>query len=253
MLPVALAGAWTPVRAAQSNVVVALAMVAAVAGVGMTGRRAAVVMSALCAAAAFTFFDTAPYERFTISRRSDVITAVSLFVVGLVIGELAIRLAQQRRAGRSVTGDLRRVGEAASLLAAGEELVVMIGAVAEQLEHQLHLADCWYLAEPIAPGTWCVGRDGSLDRAPGIAGPAADGRREVVLPVWALGQVVGHFVLKVAPGSTPAGLTADRLRVAVTLADQVGGALAAQAPPPPLPPGPGVGGDPPGPTLRVLH
>ena len=157
----AVAVAWIPLRSGQPNVEVGLLLVAVVTAVGVTGRRAAVVAAALSAAVSFTYFDTEPYEHFAISRQPDVVTAISLVVVGLVTGELALRVARQR-GERSVTGDLSRIREAASLLATGEELVVMIGEVAQKLRRQLHLQDCWFEAETIPPGTLTVERDGTV-------------------------------------------------------------------------------------------
>jgi K+-sensing histidine kinase KdpD len=236
-----VAAAWIPLRSGQPNVEVGLILVAVVTAVGVSGRRAAVIAAAVSAAASFTFFDTQPYDHFAISRQPDVVTAVSLVVVGIATGELAVRVARQRRSDLSVAGELSRVREAASLLAAGEELVVMIGAVAQKLRRQLRLQDCWFAAEPITEGTPTVARDGTI-RPSSERSPI-----DTALPVWALGQVVGHFVLQPQPGAT---FDRERLQVAVTLADQVGAALAAQAPPPlPATPTP----DPPKPNLRVIH
>jgi hypothetical protein len=285
--------AWVPLRSGQPNIEVGLLLIVVVTAVGVSGRRTAVLAAALGAAASFTFFDTEPYDHFTISRSSDVVTAASLVVVGLITGELALRVARQRRNDQSATGDLSRVREASALLAAGEELVIMIGAVAQNLTRQLQLLDCWFVAEPIAAGTPTVERDGALRLAPATAAPSqlvdqaavapvvlhavgpriparatsassapassapanpthvgptppvVSDRVELALPVWALGQVVGHFVLHVRPGTV---LGRDHLQVAVTLADQVGASLAAQAPMPPSPLSP-----PPVANLRVIH
>ena len=48
------------------------------------------------------------------------------------------------------------------------------------------------------------------------------------LPVWGQGERLGYYVLEFAPGPPP---ERERLLVAVTLADQVGAAFMAQAPP----------------------
>ena len=54
-----------------------------------TGNRLAGALAAVSAAAWFDFFFTQPYERFTISRSSDVTTFVLLLVVGLAVSQLA--------------------------------------------------------------------------------------------------------------------------------------------------------------------
>ncbi len=239
--PLLVATAWIPVRVDQSNVVVALGLVIVVTATGASGRRVAVSVAAVVAALSFTFFDTEPYERFDISRQPDIETAICIFVVGLMTGELALRVARQRRSERSAAGDLGRVHEASSLLAAGEELVVMIAAVAEQLTRTLDLRECSYSTEALPDGMPLVGRDGRL--SPGPAGAVA-------LPVWGLGQVLGHFVMRARSALTL--LHHDQLLVAVTLADQVGAALAAQTSIPP--PDDGQSGPrPPTPQLRVIR
>jgi len=238
-LALGVAAAWIPVRAQQPNVLVALALVIVVALTGSLARRSAVVATALCAGLAFTYFDTEPYERFVISSQPDIETAVALVFVGLFTGELALRVARQRYADRSASGDMDRVRAASSQLALGEELVVMIGAVAAQLTTILGLVDCWYSTEPIAPGTAVIDREGHL--SPGSTA-------QVALPVWGLGQVLGHFLLR--PPNPALFGRHEHLLVAVTLADQVGAALAAQAPPPPPDPG---DDDEPTPHLRLIR
>jgi hypothetical protein len=256
----AVAVAWIPFREGNSTVDVALALVVVITVMGTTTRRSAVAAAALSSAVGFTFFDTAPYDRFAITRVPDVFTAVLLVVVGLLTGELAVRVARQGRTDRTQSGNLSRVQQAASLLAHGEELVVMIGSVADDLTRLLDLRDCWFDAEPVEPGAWYVERDGEIRRSE-HRGPVLRSayRRsdQVALPVWGQGQVLGHFVLEVP---RPVELTRDQLLVAITLADQVGAALIAQAPsiawsslPAADPPEDSADADPPAPHLRVIR
>ena len=226
----AVAVAWIPFRQGNSTVDVALALVVVITLMGRTGHRSAVAASALSAAVGFTFFDTSPYDRFAITRIPDVLTGVVLVVVGLLTGELAVRLTRQDRAYRTVSGNLGRVRDAAALLAHGEELVVMIGSVADDLTHLLELRDCWFSTEPIEPGAWYVELDGGIRRSE-KSGPVIRSayRRsdQVALPVRGQGRLLGHFVLELPRGADPAR---PELQVAITLADQVGAALVAQAP-----------------------
>lgn len=244
---VGVAAAWIPFRAGHSNVDVALALVVVMTAAGVTRRRAAVLGAVVGAALAFTFFDTQPFDRLSMARDPDIFTAVSLVVVGLITGELALRVARQRRSDGSATSELSRVREAASALALGEELVVMIGGVADKLILVLDLRDCWFSAEAPEAGSLVVGRDGNLTESPPAEAGAPAAKAwpggDVALPVWGLGQIVGHFLLR---PRRPLGR--PQLLVAVTLADQVGAALAAQAPVVPL-----AAADAPAPNLRVVH
>lgn len=243
-----VSAAWLPARAQESNVVIALVLVALPAVWGLNGLRTAAYSAVVAGAVGFTYFDTTPYFHFQISQQSDAVTALALVLVGMVVAELGVRFNGQRSARRLVVTEFEVVREAANLLASGEELVVVMGTVASKMKSQLGLADCSYEAEGVV-GMPTVSRDGTLD----IETSTEAGQRPiatyhggpVALPVYALGQVVGHFVLKPRPES---GVPTDRLRAAVTLADQVGAALAAQAPPPPAPEP-----DTPGARLRVVR
>jgi hypothetical protein len=220
---------WVPFRSDHSNVIVAMGLVLVMTSAGATRSRAAVLGAVASAAVTFTVFDTQPYEQFTIAKQSDVATAVSLVVVGLLTGELALRMARTRRNEASATSFLGHVRDAAARLAQGEELAVFIGAVAQELVVVAGVTECEFSAEPLDEDLPVVDRSGHLDVPPG------EGTVRFGLPVWALGAVVGHFVME---SNTPLSLTQSRLQVAMTLADQVGAALAAQAPLPPLPPSP---------------
>lgn len=238
-----VAVAWIPLRQSQSSVEVALVLVAWMSLAGASRRRAAVVGAAAGAAVGFTYFDTRPYDHWTIARGPDLATAVTLVVVGILTAELAVRLGRSRHNEAAATVQLARVRDAAALLAHGEEPVVLIGAVAEELAEAAGVAECWFSTEPLPPGTPVVSRDGDV---------VLGGAHLLAVPVWALGSVVGHFLLRPPPDNAP---PAARLRVAVTLADQVGAALAAQAPLPPLPPGTGPDAPPDElrPRLRVVQ
>lgn len=100
--------AWIPLRQGNSTVDVALALVIVITLMGVTARRWAVAAAALSSAVGFTFFDTAPYDRFAITRLPDVATAVMLVVVGLLTGELAVRVACQGRSDHTMSGNLGR-------------------------------------------------------------------------------------------------------------------------------------------------
>jgi len=108
----------------------------------------------------------------------------------------------------------------------------------------LGLADCTFETEPSDPARSTLRRDGTLvgPRLPSPVVPVSAAE----LPVWGQGERLGSYVLEFAAGPAP---ERDRLLVAVTLADQVGAAFMAQAPPT-LPPDPS---EPPPTSLRVVR
>ena len=69
--PLALAAVLIPFRASLPNTDAALALPLVVVAVAANGYRPAGVLAALSAAVWFDFFLTQPYERFTITRRTD--------------------------------------------------------------------------------------------------------------------------------------------------------------------------------------
>ncbi|MGH2928646.1 MAG: DUF4118 domain-containing protein, partial [Solirubrobacteraceae bacterium] len=207
-----LALAWVPFRVEHSNVVIALAMILATTAAGASRRRTAVVGAAVSAAVTFTYFDTIPFDRFTISKQPDVATAASLVVVGLLTGEVALRMARARRSAASASSLLDRVRGAAELLAQGEELGVFIETVAAELRELLGASTCVFSAEPLPGWVAVVHRSGALS-AHGATTDGSATHTGPALPVWALGDVVGHFLLPPGSGTS----TPDRLRVAITL------------------------------------
>ncbi len=218
VVPLAVATGWIPLRVHHPTVDVALALVAVVTALGVSRRRPAVTVGAVVAGLGFAYFDTRPFDRFAVSKSSDLATAVMLVVVGAITGELALRVARQRD---PAAGDLAWIRGAASQLASGEELVVMLASVADELTRLLGLAACTFDADPVPPDRACVARDGAIESPAG-------GGVVVGLPVWGQGHQLGHFALRPTPGVP---LPRHQLLVAVTIADQVGAALFAQAPP----------------------
>lgn len=274
--PVLLAVAWIPFRGHLPDVNVALILVVAVTGVGALGYRGPMILAAIEAAVVFGFFDTRPYDVAAIARAQDIVTTAVLAVVGAFGGELALRIQQHRRTNQLGADSFARVHEAAALLATGEEVSSVIEAVSTEVARLLGLRACWFEAGESPASGWRVGRDGRL-QPPGVSSrlpsqgpprlrsgtqpararlrPAADRQPwdQVALPVWGNGQVFGYLALQLTPGVQ---LSRDRLVVAITLADQIGSALAVLGPPRPTPPEdrPPTGPDvrPPVPRLRVV-
>jgi hypothetical protein len=208
-----------------------LILVAAVAAVGAFGHRAAVLTAAVVAAASFDFFDTAPYNQLAIARNPDLETTVVLVVVAVMAGELAIWTVRHLRAMRNESEELSSVRQAAELVASGEELIRVIEAVGAELQRLLVLDGAEFEAATEEAPERMVTRDGRIDPTPAGAG---DQPFVAALGVVVQGEELGRYALRFGSQSST---SRDRLLVATTLADQVGAAFLAQAPPPLPPPG----------------
>ncbi|HEY7051394.1 MAG TPA: DUF4118 domain-containing protein, partial [Mycobacterium sp.] len=89
--PLAVCAMLLPWRTSISNTNVALVLVVVVVAVSVAGSRVAGALTAFFAAVWFDFFFTGPYQRFSISKSADVVTAVLLLIVGLAVSQVAAR------------------------------------------------------------------------------------------------------------------------------------------------------------------
>ncbi len=227
VVPATAAAALIPLRDELVSTNVALLLVVAVVAFAATGRRPAAVLSAVSAALGFNLFHTQPYLSLRISSGDDVETAALLLVVGLIVGELALRGRRARAVAAQERQDLASIHGLGALVAKGEDPDYVVMATASELTHLLGLVDCRFEALPgddrILP---VVHRDGTLRWGPtpwdsGRWGLPSDG---AVIPVWSHGHRRGRFVLT-APVALP--ISAAQLAKAVALVDQAGAALAA--------------------------
>jgi hypothetical protein len=229
-LPLAIAAAWMPLRDRLPNTDLALLLILIIAMVGWLIGPWAALTAALVAAVAFDVIDARPYGTLTMSRAEDTITAVILLVTGLLVGAGAARLARYRKAANERSDALAVVMEASRLVATGEERQLITEALGAELQRALHLEACEFRAEPPDGARLSVARDGSLVGL--VASDGRDAAAPIDLPVWCQGEVVAHY--RLTPGRHLP--TKDELRVALSLADQAGAAMAAGSlSPPPSP------------------
>lgn len=207
-----------------------LVLVLVVVAAAATGSRLAGIAAALASTAGFDFFLTEPVHTFTITDPDDVETAVLLLLVGAAVGEIALwgrrQQAQASREQGYLDGLLGTAGAVAAGAATGGEVVDLVGA---QLVALLQLDDARF--DPATRfGLPTLAGDGTLVRA----GHPVDVTRKglptdtaVTLPVRHGGTVYGHYLLTAA--TRVVRPSRNQLRVAATLADQAGTALAAEA------------------------
>ncbi len=228
LAPMAVAATLVGVRDHIQNANVALILVVVVVAAGAIGGRVAGACSAVVAALSFVFFHTQPYLRLTIDSADDVETTVLLLIVGLVVGHLASGTIRARASASQSSIEIRRIHRVAERAARGDEAARVIEAAQDELIDLLGLRSCRFEAQPVLSALPRLERTGQLDtrvwrfRDDGFELPAEG----VELPVYGRGQLLGRFVLEPIPGI---GVTLERRVVAVAIADQVGGALAAPA------------------------
>jgi hypothetical protein len=226
--PLAAALSAVPLRHTIDNANIALVLAAVVVAVALSGRRAAAVAASISAAAWFDFFHTRPYDRFTINDRDDVITALVLLVVGILVGELAIRGRRHWAAAEERSDEIARIHAVAEMVADGESPEYVVIVVAHELRSLLELRDVrfepgggWYDPKPLArlerTGDVIIGELlWPVDKM-GFPGD------EVQLVVQGTGRTFGRYLLARTPGEP---VSFERRIVAVALADQVGAAFA---------------------------
>ena len=224
LLPLGIAGLLVPFRMTFADASASLVLVAAVTVVAIGGTRIAGYLAALSAAIWFDFFLTRPYERLVIDRRPDIEITVSLFLVGVLITELAARSRGNHRRAREESSYVDRICQVADLVAAGGSVDEVLAEVRAQLVELLHLRDSRFERGGGFERMNEIGRNGHVALGPlawpvgrwGLPGP------QIALTVLSRGQVAGRFVLTPTPGQA---VSLKRRLVAVAIVDQAGSLL----------------------------
>jgi len=216
LVPPGVAAGFVPVRTTFSHVGAALVLVAVVEAMAVVGRRPGGVLASVSAAVSFDYFLTTPYERFTISQRTDLETTVALFVVGLIVTELAARSRSHQRSATEEGAYVSLLARTAAMSSGSRSRVELIDAVVSGLTQILSLRDCRFEPDLSGPPFAQIVADGSVVhvgmRWPaeelGIPGPAAE-----IPCVWR-GTTRGRFILTPTPGLA---VTREQRVVAVAL------------------------------------
>src|SRR5579862_6719401 len=148
-----------PFRASFPNTDAALAMLLVVVAVAANGDRVAGVLTAVSTAVWFDFFLTEPYERLTITRRTDIETTVLLLVIGVSVTEIAVWGRRHYAIASRRAGYLDGISNAARAVAAGGSAPALIDQVRGQLVRLLSLQSCVFQY-----GVAGVGRPARLQR-----------------------------------------------------------------------------------------
>jgi hypothetical protein len=226
--PAAAAALMIPLRSHVTNTDLALAMVVVVALVVLPGRRLAALIAGVSAGVWFDFFLTKPYESFSIQRGADVQTTVLLAVVGVLVGEIAVRRRQARGETTTARGEVVSLYVVAEMLAAGSRPEQVVTQVGEQLSELLFLVDCHFDPNVHDSNFPLLDRSGELHYGRLEWNLAKQGlpNRDVLLPVEAGHHRFGSYVLRGPALGVP--IAQDRRLAAVALSDLAGAALARQ-------------------------
>jgi hypothetical protein len=224
---IVVSAAWIPLRDQLPNTDLALLLVVIVGTVGWLAGTAAAITAAVVAAVGFDVLDTRPYGALTMSRGSDITTALILLGTGLLVGAGAAQLARYHRSENERSDALAVVMEASGLVATGEAQQLIAEALGAELGRALKLLSWEFHPGPPNGTRLSVARDGSLVGL--VSQAAGDGPQSIDLPVWCQGEVAAHYQLTLGPKRP----SREELRVALSLADQAGAAMASPHPDPP--------------------
>ena len=227
VVPLVACGILALFRDTVANTNAALGLVLLVVAAAATGIRLAGIVAALSSAAGFDYFLTEPYDTLNISDRTDIETAVLLLLVGAAVTEVALwGRREQARASRE-QGYLDGVLSTAATVAAGRSSTgELIDQVCRQIVEILQIDSCGFdpatrSGLPALDPTGTVTRGG---RTIDVARKGLPTDSKIALMVQSGGVTHGHLQLTAA--TRVVRPSQEQLRVAVTLANQVGAALA---------------------------
>jgi hypothetical protein len=227
--PLAAAAILVPWRASWADTDVALLLVVVVAAVAAIGNGLAGALAAIWAAIWFDFFFTAPYERLTIRTSSDATTFAVLFIVGIMVSQLAARARRLKVLAITDAGYLARIQETASLAQRATAPHMLIEQVRKQLIGLLDLRDCRFEYGVPIDHPPRLEQDGIIRAEYGLWAAARHAMQgeETELRALSNGQYYGRFMMTPNPDARPP--LKARL-AAVTLAGLAGQALGARPP-----------------------
>jgi hypothetical protein len=225
LCPPAACAILLPWRSTLPNTNAALALVVVIVAVAATGHRLAGLLAACSAAVWFDFFLTEPYERFTITRHTDLQTTLLLLVVGAAVTELSARARRRRQVAAADEAFLAVVASTSGLVAAGRERTQVIDQVRVQLTAMLALRGVRFELGDSRPRGLRLDEHGTLQWGSTTWNLREHGYPDepIDLPARHGGRIRGRFVLEPVPGAAP---SQEARRVAIVLADLAAAALA---------------------------
>ena len=238
VLPLAACGVLALFRDTVANTNAALALVLLVVAAASTGVRLAGIMAALSSALGFDYFLTEPYNALNISERADLETAVLLLLVGAAVTEIALWGRREQARASLEQGYLDGVlGTAATVAAGRSSTDELIDSVCRQIVEVLEIDSCRF-DTGTRSGLPTIDPAGSVTRGGRTLNVARHGLptdSKIALMAQSGGVIYGQLLLTAS--TRVVRPSPQQLRVAVTLANQVGAALAMTTPGRPRPEG----------------
>ena len=218
LAPIVVAAVLVPFRGSFAITAAALTMVIVITAVAMIGPRLAGIVASASAALWFDFFLTSPYDRFAISHRPDLETTIAIFVVGVLVTDLASRSRRHWQEANSATEYVAMIHDVAVLASNSAPFTEIISQTTDSLMRLLSLRACRFDRVLSDPPLARIQDNGDVElvgmRWPakeiGIPGPEAE-----ILAKWR-SHVVGRFVMTPTRG---AAVTLEQRIVAVALVD----------------------------------
>ncbi|HUJ65205.1 MAG TPA: DUF4118 domain-containing protein, partial [Acidimicrobiales bacterium] len=217
VLPLGVAAILVPFRSGFANTASALILVAVIVAVAALGNRISGFVATVSATVWFDYFLTRPYEKLAITHRPDIETAVSLFVVGIIVTELAARNRHHYETATEEADFVGLIHDVSELATSGASSREVVARVRSELIDLLHLQACRYESGAADRPMLRLEHDGQVflggqvwrvDRM-GLPGP------EIELQVQNQGRTLGRFVMTPTPGYE---VSYERRVVAVAIA-----------------------------------
>ena len=194
LLPVATCAILYRFREDVPSATSALILVLWVVAAAASGDRLAGLLAAISAGAAFDFFLTAPYLRFTIEDPDDIQAAVLLVLIGIAVTEVALWGHRQQAGAARRSGYLKGVLGTARAVSEGDTPPdVVVEVVARQIAEVLGADSCRFVAGPIHDARIALlDHEGTVTRG----GRAVDVDRSGCLPTssspWSYDAIPGR-------------------------------------------------------------
>lgn len=225
LVAIATAGLLGSVRGEIDQANGALVLVLVVVVAAYTGGRWAGVATGLVSAVSFDFFLTEPYGSLAIESSDDIVTTVLLVAVGLAVGQIATSRNEAKAAGRAGADEVAGLYRVAGLTADGAPSDQVIDAVRAEVSTVLRLRECRFEGLPLDPPLPELEPSGRVDAPYVFEGDGftlpADG---VTIVVRDGSHALGWLVC--LPADANSGVSRDRRRTALILADHLGLVLA---------------------------